>query len=186
MADNRDSKDRSLETLDFIINVLREHEMNLDKTSNELSSVVEQISEAVVGLKVKVDGAEEKISNLQEEVTTLISNLSNAPKKELTAEVKQPAPQSAASTAVIQGERTLILRCSQWSDFQDLAIHAQRLSFSYKEDEKVFQANAFMGNQMIIYVGDLPDFSVILKKWLSRQLDISEQDILEGFLDKPK
>ena len=43
MSENPGSKDKSLETLDFIINVLKEHEMNLDKTIDELSTVVEQI-----------------------------------------------------------------------------------------------------------------------------------------------
>ena len=171
MANTPDAKDRSLETLDFIINVLKEHEINLDNTIDELSTVVEQIGEAIAGLKGKVDGSEEKISNLQKEVTNLISNLSNAPKKDLPAEVKQPAPQiqaaTAASLVAIHGEHNLILRCNQWSDFQDLAMHAQKLSFSHKEDEKVFQANALTGNQMIIYEGTLPNFSMILKKWLS-------------------
>ena len=78
------------------------------------------------------------------------------------------------------------MHCSQWSDFQDLAAHAGELSFNYKEDEKVFQVNALTGNRMIIYTGSLPNFSIILKKWLSRQLDVNEQNILEGFLDTSK
>ena len=190
MANNPDKRDRSLETLDFIISVLKEHEINLDKTIDDLSTVVEQIGEAMAGLKSKAELSEEKIDNLQKEVTNLIGNFSNAPKKELLEEVKRSEPQIQASTAVsfvaIQGERTLILRCNRWGDFQELAMHAQKLSFSYKEDEKVIQTNALSGNQMIVYEGTLPNFSLILKKWLSGQLFISEQNILEGFLDKPR
>jgi hypothetical protein len=65
-------------------------------------------------------------------------------------------------------------------------MHAQALTFSYNEDEKVFQADALKGNQIIKYTGALPNFSIILKTWLSRQLAITERNILEGFLDKPK
>ena len=189
MADSPGSKDRSLETLDFIINVLKEHEISLDKAINDLSIVVEQIGDTTAGLKGKVQESEKKIDDLQKEVANLIGFLSNASKDALPADVKQQEPQiqatPAASSTIIPVEPTLILSCNQWSDFQDLAKHAQKLSFSYKENEKVFQANALTGNQMIKYEGALPNFSIILKKWLSMQLDVDEQDILEGFLDKP-
>jgi hypothetical protein len=60
------------------------------------------------------------------------------------------------------------------------------LTFSYEEDMTVFQANALKGNQLIIYVGAFPNFSIILKNWLSLQLDITELNILEGTVDSPK
>lgn len=190
MADNPGSKDKSFETLDFIINVLKEHEINLDKTTEALSTVVEQIGETIVGLKTKVEESEEKINNLQKDVSCLAGSLSIAPEKALQAEGNQQKPQIQASPAISlaagENEPTLTFHCTKWSDFEDLAMRAKRLSFSYKEDEKIFQINAFMGNQMIMYSGPLPSFSMILKKWLSQQLDITERDILEGFLDKPK
>ena len=189
MSENPGSKDKSLETLDFIINVLKEHENNLDKTINELSTVVEQTEGAMAELKSKVEESEEKINNLQNDVTNLISYFSHSPMKNLAAEAKQQEPQiqaaPLASSTVIQVFSTLILRCNKWTDFQDLAMHAQKLSFSYTDDEKGFQVNATNGNQMIMYAGALPNLSIILKKWLSGQLDIKEQDILEGFLDRP-
>ena len=65
-------------------------------------------------------------------------------------------------------------------------MHAQTLSFSYKEDEKVLQVCAIKGNQIIRFTGALPGFSIILKAWLSRQLNIPESNIVEGFWDNPK
>jgi hypothetical protein len=129
---------------------------------------------------------EEKINNLQKEVTSLISYLSSAPKETSTLpavakeQIGQAAPTPVAVTA--QGGPSVILRCKQWEDFQSLAFRAQTLSFSYKEDEKVFQADALKGNQIITYSGALPKFSAILKMWLSKQLDIPERCILEGGL----
>jgi len=76
----------------------------------------------------------------------------------------------------------VILRCKQWEDFQTLAFRARTLSFSYKEDEKVFQADALKGNQIITYCGPLPKFSSILKGSLSKLLDVPETNILEGVL----
>ena len=83
---------------------------------------------------------------------------------------------------MLQGKPSVILRCKQWEDFQTLAFQAQTLSFSYKEDEKVFQADALKGNQIITYSGALPKFSSILKASLSKQLDVPETNILEGVL----
>jgi hypothetical protein len=65
-------------------------------------------------------------------------------------------------------------------------LNAQTVSFSFKEAEKVFQAEALKGNQLILFSGALPNFAIILKTWLSRQLGIGEENILEGYLDTPK
>ncbi|MGA3058914.1 MAG: hypothetical protein ABSD92_00945 [Candidatus Bathyarchaeia archaeon] len=188
MAENLGSKDRSLEALDFIINVLKEHEQNLDESIDELATVIEQIGNTTDGLKGKVEEVEEKINRMQKEVTNLIGYLSNAPKKALPAEVKEQEPQVQAaisvSPTVVQGGLSVILRCKHWADFQALAMHAQTLFFSYKENEKVFQVDALKGNQIIMYTGAFSNFSMILKAWLSRQLEITEENILEGSLDK--
>jgi len=190
MAENSGTKDKSFETLDFVINVLREHEVNLDKMIDELSEVVEKIGYTSDGLKGKVEKSEEKIGNLQKEMANLAEYLSNASKKASSTEIKEGKPliqtAPAASSTVIQGEPNFVLRCNQWIDFRNLAMHAKKLSFCYQESEKVFQANAITGNQMIIYVGVLPTFSRILKKWLSEEIGVNEQDVLEGFLDKSK
>jgi len=88
-ADNSSSKDKFIETLDFIINVLKEHEINLDKTIDELSTVVEQMGDTTAGLKSKIDESDEKLNNLQKEVANLIGYLSNTSKKALPDEVKR-------------------------------------------------------------------------------------------------
>ena len=183
MTNNPQSKDDALEALDFIVNVLKEHEKDLDKLISELATVAEQIGDTGE-LSSKVDKVEEKISILQKEVTNLIGYLSNAPKQVLQINaLKEPASTNLpSSSVVIQGGPPMILRCKQWEDFQGLAMSAQTLSFSYKEDEKIFQADALKGNKIITYSGLLPKFSSILKTWLSKQLNVPEQSILEGVL----
>jgi seryl-tRNA synthetase len=190
MAVNSGSKDKSLEALDFIINVLKEHEQTLDKSIEELANVAEQIGDTADELKGKVDGIEERINNLEKEVTNLMAKELNAPKEALPTTVKAQEPQTQATLAglpsVVQSGPFVVLRCKQWEDFQVLAMHVATLSFSYKEAEKIFQAEALRGNQIIVYVGALPNFSKVLKAWLSKRLDVSEQNILEGVLDRPK
>ena len=75
MDKNPQNKDEAFEALDFIVNVLKEHEKDLDKLINELATVTEQIGEAGE-LSGQVEKVEEKISSLQKEVTSLVSYLS--------------------------------------------------------------------------------------------------------------
>jgi len=186
MAKNPQSKDEALEALDFIVDVLKEHEKDLDKLINELATVTEQISETGE-LSGKVEEVEEKINDLQKEVTSLARYLSGSSKEALPAAPimakEQPGEAASASPALeMQGAPLVVLRCKQWEDFQALSLRAQTLSFVYKEEDKVFQADALKGNQIISYSGTLPKFSVIFKMWLSKQLDIPDRSILEGVL----
>ena len=189
MAVNPGSKDKSLEALDFIINVLKEHEQNLDKSINEFASVTEHIGNTDA-LNVKIEKVEEKIIILQEEMTNLISILSNTSKSTSSAITKKQEPQTEtitpASIIPVQSGRSVILHCKQWLDFQALALNVQTVSFTCNEAEKVFQAQALKGNQLILFSGALPNLAVILKTWLSWQLRTNEVNILEGFLETPK
>ena len=183
MAKNPQSKDDALEALDFIVNVIKEHEKDLDKLINELATVTEQMGDTSE-LTVKVEKVDGKIETLQKEVTNLISYLSGSSKETLPVAVAKEQPSAAvpASAELAQAGPSVILRCSQWEDFQALASKAQTVSFRYKEEEKIFQADALKGNQFITYSGSLPKFSSILKMWLSKQFDVPERNILEGIL----
>jgi hypothetical protein len=189
MAGKPGSKDKSLEALDFIINVLKEHEQNLDKSINEFALVTEHLGNTDV-LNGKIEKVEEKISTLHKEITNLISIMSSSPKELIsTAAKKQEPPSEAtpvASLSLVQGRPSVMLHCKQWKDFQALAINSQSVSFSFKEAEKVFQVEALKGTQLIFFSDSFPDFSLILKMWLSRQLGIAEGSILEGFIDTNK
>jgi hypothetical protein len=188
MSKKPQSKDEALEALDFIVNVLKEHEKDLDRLINELGTVTEQLGETGE-LSGKVEKVEERISGLQNEITSLINYLSTSPRgevpmavvKEQKVQVPEVPQVQAASVAVMHGP-PVILRCKQWEDFQTLAAQAQTLSFMVKDAEKTFQADALKGNQIVTYSGELPKFGVLLKVWLSKQLDVSEKKILEGVL----
>ena len=178
MSKKPQSKDEALEALDFIVNVLKEHEKDLDRLIGELGTVTEALGETGE-LSCKVEKVEERISGLQNEINSLVSYLSASPQEKpvLTPQQKTEVVQSS----VIHGP-PVILRCKQWEDFQTLAFQAQTLSFMYKDAEKTFQADALKGNQIITYSGELPKLTALLKMWLSKQLEIPEKKILEGVL----
>jgi hypothetical protein len=178
MSKKPQSKDEALEALDFIVNVLKEHEKDLDRLINELGTVAGQLGDTGE-LGSKVDKVEERITGLQNEISGLINYLSTSPREVPLAIKEQKGEVMQAS---IMPGPPVILRCKQWDDFQTLAFQAQTLSFMYKEAEKTFQADALKSNQIITYSGEPPKLTALLKTWLSKQLDIPEKKILEGIL----
>ncbi|MEM1590213.1 MAG: hypothetical protein QXZ68_02555 [Candidatus Bathyarchaeia archaeon] len=183
MSKKPPSKDDALEALDFIINVLREHEKDLDRLINELGKITEKLGEAGE-LSGKIVSVEDRLTNLQNEISNLISYLSTSQVPSEASKVSASLP-SVQKTQVIAAEvrgPPVILRCKHWEDFHTLARQAQTLSFLYKEAEKAFQVDALKGNQIITYSGELPKPTALLKSWLSRHLDVPEDKILEGVL----
>jgi hypothetical protein len=189
MSRRPQSKDEALEALDFIVNVLKEHEKDLDRLISELGTVTEQLG--VTGeLSGKVEKVEERITGLQNEITSLIGYLSTSPRQAPTT----PATPTAAAREMpktepaqpVQAEAMhgppVILRCKQWDDFQGLAYQAQTMSFMAKETERTFQVDALKGNQIITYTGEIPKLPLLLKMWLSKQMEIPEKKVLEGVL----
>jgi hypothetical protein len=184
MSRKPQSKDEALEALDFIVNVLKEHEKDLDKLIGELGTVTEQIG-ATGDLTGKVEKIEEKVSSLQNEISNLVNCLSTQPREIPIAlretEPTQPVEVAATQTSISTGP-PVILRCKQWEDFLALALQAQTTSFMVKEAEHTFQVDALKGNQIITYNGELPKAPALLKIWLTKQLGIPEKRILEGVL----
>jgi hypothetical protein len=186
LTKNPQSRDDALEALDFIVNVLKEHEKDLDKLIGELATVTEQMGDTGE-LNSKVEKVEGKIDALQKEIAKLIGALSDAPNQQslvgtAVVALEQPNVSLFPSVENLRSGPSIVLHCKMWEDFQILAAKTQTLSFSYKEEEKVFQANALKGNQIITYSGVLPKLSDILKMWLSKHLDVPERSILEGAL----
>jgi hypothetical protein len=180
MAKNPQVKDEALEALDFIVNVLKEHERDLDKLISELATVTEQMGDTSE-ISGKVDKVEEKINGLQKEVSNLLSCFSGDVKVLPSAAAKQEtAP--VANLPVSASGPTVTVNCTQWEDFRSYAAGAQTVTFSYKEDEKILSAEALRGNQIVSYKGPLPKFSSILKLYLSKELRVSDQSIVEGNL----
>ncbi len=182
MSKKSPSKDDALEALDFIINVLKDHEKDLDRLLNELGSITEKMGDAGE-LNSKIEKVEERLTTLQGEITNLITYLSASPQQPriIPKQLMQEHKEEAMPIMETRGP-PVILRCKQWEDFQTLAYQAQTVSFLYREAEKTFQVDALKSNQIITYSGDLPKVTALLKAWLSKQLEIPEKKVLEGIL----
>ena len=63
-----------------------------------------------------------------------------------------------------------------------MAAGAETVSYIFKEVEGTFQADALSKGRIVSYTGEFPQNSSLLKLWLSRELDITEEVIFEGDL----
>lgn len=184
MSKKLPSKNEALEALDFIVNVLKEHEKDLDRLINELGTITEKLGDTGT-LSGKIEKVEETLATLQTEITNLITYLSASQEAPAPTIVTQPTQEQKLEMPLLAKETRgppVILRCKQWEDFQTLAHQAQTVSYLYREAEKTFQADALKDNQIITYSGELPKPATLLKTWLAKQLDIPEKKILEGIL----
>jgi hypothetical protein len=187
------SKDDALEALDFIINVLKEHEKDLDRLINELGVITEKIGDKGENSE-KIERVEQRLSLIQTELTELIKFLSipgEKPPAALEQAQKQlQATQAKAAEAHAQAQvqpgfgrgPPVIVRCKQWEDFKLLATGADTVSFLYKDAEKGFQADALKNGRVLTFNGALPENTRLLKAWLARELGTAEGRIFEGVL----
>ncbi len=171
MVKKSPSKDEALEALDFIINVLREHEKDLDRLIGELGNITSSVGKTGE-MADKIENVEERLSTLQNEITGLI--------KILSSPRTQPTALPAVPTS-LKGP-PVIVRCKQWEDFKTLAKGADTVSFLFREAEKGFQADALKDGRVLTFSGDLPKDAKLLKLWLARELEVGEENIFEGIL----
>ncbi|MCX8151223.1 MAG: hypothetical protein N3D85_06950 [Candidatus Bathyarchaeota archaeon] len=182
MSEKSPSKDEALEALDFIVNVLKEHEKDLDQLISELGAVAGNLGE-VGGLSEKVTKVEDKINGLQNQVTTLLNEVVPSLKQtQPTAVLAVGEEKFQAPQINIQKSPALVLTCNQWADFQAIAMQAEAVSFTYEETKKILNAMALKNNQLFMYKGEIPNIGALLKAWLSKQLETPEKKILEGTL----
>ena len=139
------TKDEAFEALDFIINVLKQHEKDLDRLVAELGKNTEKLS---------------KIGNVS-------GNIERSEEREAPAYSHGPA---------------VIVRCKRWEDFKALSADAETVTFLFKESERTFQIDALKKGKVLTYSGQLPQDMRLFTIWISRELKIPEERILEGVL----
>jgi hypothetical protein len=70
MSKNSPSKDGSFEALDFILNIIKEHDKDLDRVATELASIAKRRGEKG-DLRIRIAKIEDQIDSLQKDVDKL-------------------------------------------------------------------------------------------------------------------
>lgn len=163
----KQNKNDALEALDFIINVLKEHEKDLDRFISQLGIITESLGETGE-ITDKIENIEDSISTLQGEITHLVKNLA--------------IPQNSSSSSCVP-TNSINITCRKWEDFKNLAAGAEAVSYLFRASENTFQAKALKNGKLVSYTGDFPPQTHLLKLWLSKELDVAETDVVEGVLN---
>ena len=108
------NKNEALEALDFIINVLKEHEKDLDRLIGQLGIITESLGETGE-ITEKIESIEDKISDLQ-------CALSNIGTTSSGVVPQKPAIVSGSTKAVT-------VKCRKWEDFKAMAKSAETVSY---------------------------------------------------------
>ena len=167
--ESKPNKNEALEALDFIINVLKEHEKDLDRLISQLGIITESLGETGE-ITEKIENIEDRISNLQGEITNLIKHLA--------------APQGASSSASSYAPTNPVnVKCRKWEDFKILAAGAETVSYLFKTSENTFQADTVNNGRVVSYTGEFPPNATLLKAWLSKELNVNEDVVFEGVLN---
>ena len=163
------NKNEALEALDFIINVLKEHEKDLDRLIGQLGIITESLGETgeITG---KIENIEDQISNLQGEITNLVSSI-DSPR------------QSTSASQSYAPLKSVNVKCKKWEDFKVMAANSETVSYLFKTSENTFQAEAFKNGKLVSYAGDFPPNSRLLKLYLSKELNVAEENVFEGVLN---
>ena len=161
------NKNEALEALDFIINVLKEHEKDLDRLIGQLGIITESLGETGE-ITEKIEKIEDRISNLQGEIGDMIKNIA--------------VPQGNAPS-VMTLKSPVSMKCRKWEDFKTMAAGSETVSYLFKTSENAFQAEALKDGKLVTYVGEIPSNSTLLKLWLSKELDIDKDSVFEGNLN---
>lgn len=177
----KQNKNEALEALDFIINVLKEHEKDLDRLIGQLGIITESLGETGE-FTDKIDKVENKISKLQNELTKMIKNIS-VPQAAASAPSEVESIPSAPAHVTTTATPSINMKCKKWEDFKALASGAETVSYSYKVSEDIFQATAIKDGKMVSYTGEFSANSALLKMWLAKELGVNEKTVFEGTLN---
>jgi hypothetical protein len=154
-------------SLGSVINALEEYNEYLNRLVSKLGNITDNLSklDGTEQSSKNIKKAEERLYAIETEFSNLINYFSSFRKTSLQ-------PYSPALT----------LRYSNWEDFKTHSNNAKQVSFLIEEKEKVFQVCASKEGGILVYSGELPQHTRLLKAWISRQLDTPQEKIVEGFL----
>lgn len=160
------------EQLEYLVKSIIQNTENLKKILKDISGLCDVVDQKYESNTVKIV---KKIDLLQNEVREFE-----------TALVKQAGhdPIVAQPTALSSMGPPIIFRCKSWDEFQSLASQPQLVAFSYRESDRLFEADAQKSNVIYVYLGEMPPVTDFLKAWLSNQLATSSGNIFEGIISQ--
>ncbi len=146
-------------SLDFIENSLSENSKDLKELTDEMREISQHLKD-LTELKAAVSRLSD---SLNQPIPQKIAETQNKPDI-VDPQISTSAPEIAPIKA------NYVVKCMNWAEFESYAKGAPQVVYTIRESDRVFEADAVKGNQIIAYIGKIPEFSELLKVWLSTKL----------------
>ena len=160
-------------SLDFIENSLNENSRDLRELNNEIREISQNLKD-LNELKPAIS----RLSDLLSQSLTQRGGETELEKTPVLSDTKKTSTNIEATPI----SEYLVVKCANWEDFETCAKGAQQVVFTIRESDKVFEADALKGNQIIAYIGKIPEQSALLKMWLTNKLGTASA--FEGIITK--
>ena len=157
-------------SLDFIENSLNENSKDLRELNNEIRQHLKDITE----LKAVIL----RLSDLLSQSMSQRGGENELEKDSAMSDRKI----SSTNIEVAPTSEYLVVKCANWADFETYAKGVQQVVFAIRESDGMFEADAVKGNQIIAYIGKVPEVSELLKVWLGTKL--GSASAFEGTITK--
>jgi len=158
--------ENALNALDLIINVLKDHEKELDKLVNELRGLVQKLS-VLEDLARRLGDIDRRLSSIEE-----AGRLPTAARPTLAVVERPPQPLGPPAT----------LRFRSWEEFKDMASGGEAASYVMRDEdeEQVLEVEVLKGRMLLTYSGPPPEAKALIKSWLSKELEVPKTNVFEG------
>ena len=178
-----------IDVLDMLINILKSHEENLSEFAERLDTSINNISLShgnIAKLNQIID--QENISDIVDKLDVFVDNISS-----IVGNLKEFTSRN--------GQRLAIIDCKRWSEFKETSMGTSLVAFEvdmwnvlsvtsvgqkfiFRYSEKLPASKNDVIAEDSIYGELLTPDTLRLRRWLSEELNIPEQKIIEGNLLK--
>jgi hypothetical protein len=161
---NSENQKKILNSLMLLQHFLENRLTNiLDAVENKYETNTEKTITEIKALQTDIKALVTQMSKTENLHTPLLSN-----------------SMASSPTQVNINQKMQLLSFKTWTDFQAFASQPEFSAYTYRDSDKVFEINELKNNQILVYIGEVPGISEMLRSWLSSQLSVSQEKTVEG------
>jgi hypothetical protein len=146
-------------SLDFIENSLSENSKDLKELTDEMREITQHLKD-ITELKTAVNRLSDSLNQSKPQNIAEMQNKPGMADAEMSSTTPELAPIKT----------NFVVKCMNWEEFESYAKGAPQVVFTIRESDRMFEADAVKENQIIAYIGKIPEFNELLKVWLNTKL----------------
>lgn len=164
-----------------VVKVLKEQNEIIQTVTSEVNKIISTLKTGDFESFARVEKRITQVQNEVEKISKILSTISTSNETNTTKTETAPKP----CEPTMQYGSPAVIQCKVWQEFQEFASGAENVSFAFRETDRTFEADALKNNSIVAYIGSAPGQKILLKAWLSQQMNVAEPRVFEGSIGKP-